>query len=321
MALSNKAIDWALNGMSALGRLHPKARALMGEAELIKDVAYGPDAIHRLDVYRPKGVSGPLPTLFYVHGGGFRILSKESHWMFGYGFAAMGFAVFSINYRLAPKHPFPAAVEDSALALSWLAANAGTYGADLQRLVYGGESAGGNLVSALTLAGCWQLDDPLARRVWDLGLKPKAVLPACGLLQVSAGERYLENESLPQWIRRRIKVVCEGYLPQGAQGQGAQALADPLVFLEEAQGPERPLPAIFAVCGDTDPIRDDSDRLARALKRFDQPDAVRFYPGGHAFHAFFWRQAAQRSWEDTQTFLEAHLSGLRRPKAGLTLSS
>ena len=83
MGLSNKAIDWALNGMSSLGRLHPKARALMGEAEVTRDVAYGPDAIHRLDVYRPKGVTGPLPTLLYVHGGGFRILSKESHWMFG----------------------------------------------------------------------------------------------------------------------------------------------------------------------------------------------------------------------------------------------
>ena len=133
--------------------------------------------------------------------------------MFGYGFAAMGFAVFSINYRLAPAHPFPAALEDSALALTWLVEHADEYGADLDRLVYAGESAGANLVSGLTLTGCWSRPEPLAQRVWELNVRPKVVLPACGLLQVSAGERYLERSELPEWIRGRIKVVCEGYLP------------------------------------------------------------------------------------------------------------
>jgi acetyl esterase len=293
----------------------------MKESEVIRDVAYGPQPIHRLDIYRPKGVEGPLPTLLYVHGGGFRILSKESHWMFGYGFAAMGFAVFSINYRLAPTYPYPAALEDSALALEWIAQHASEYGADLDRLVYAGESAGANLVSSLAIAGAWERPEPLAQRVWGLGLSPKVVLPACGILQVSDGERYLQRTELPQWIRGRIKVVCDGYLPHPSADIEANTFADPLCFFERAAEPGRELPAIFSVCGDTDPIRQDSDRLSAALARFGQDDAVRFYPGGHAFHAFFWTASARRAWEDTQCFLERHVHGLRRPKAGLTLAS
>jgi acetyl esterase len=319
MSLMSKPIDWGLNGMSALGRLHPQGRRLIRESEVIREVAYGPDPLHRLDIYRPKGVEGPLPALLYVHGGGFRILSKDSHWMFGHGFAAMGFVVFSINYRLAPTHPYPAALEDSALALAWIAEHAGDYQADLGRLVYAGESAGANLVSSLAIAGSWERPEPLAQRVWALDLRPKVVLPACGMLQVSDGQRYLTRTELPEWVRGRIKVVCEGYLPSPSEDVEAHALADPLCFFERAGAPDRPLPAMFSVCGDVDPIREDSDRLNTALARFGQEDRVRFYPGGHAFHAFFWRASARQAWEDTQTFLEGHVDGLRRSRSGLTL--
>lgn len=321
MPLSNHLIDWGLNGLSAMGRLHPRARKLMGAAEVLRNVPYGSGPSQVLDIYRPKGVNGPLPTLLYVHGGGFRILSKDTHWMFGYGFAAMGFVVFSINYRLAPMNPFPAAVDDCATALAWIAEEGPSHGADLSRLVYAGESAGANLVSSLMVASCWERPEPIAKRIWELGLSPKAVLPACGILQVSAGERYLSREELPEWIRGRIKVVCESYLPEPSEDPDHDTLADPLCFLERAEPPARPLPAVFAVCGDTDPIREDTDRLGKALERFDNDGEVRFYPGGHAFQAFVWRPAALRAWHDTQMFLERHLSGLRRCSAGLTLDS
>ena len=51
--------------------------------------------------------------MLYVHGGGFRILSKDTHWIMGLAFARRGFLVFNIGYRLAPKHPFPAAIADA----------------------------------------------------------------------------------------------------------------------------------------------------------------------------------------------------------------
>ena len=71
---------------------------------------------HRLDILRPKNTTGPLPVLFYIHGGGFRTLSKETHFLFAMMYARMGFLVVNINYRLAPAHPFPAAIEDTCAA-------------------------------------------------------------------------------------------------------------------------------------------------------------------------------------------------------------
>ena len=60
---------------------------------------------------------------------------------------------------------------------------------------------------------CWERPEPVARRIWDLDVRPVAVLPACGMLQVSDGERYLQRTEIAAWIRGRIKVVCESYLP------------------------------------------------------------------------------------------------------------
>src|SRR5690606_5988723 len=125
----------------------------------------GPE--HRLDVYRPAHAEGPRPVVLYVHGGGFRILSKETHWLMGLYFARRGYVVFNIGYRLAPKHPFPAALEDSADALGWVVQNAHRYGGDPTRLVLAGESAGANLVTSLTLACCYRREEPYARRVFD----------------------------------------------------------------------------------------------------------------------------------------------------------
>src|SRR5690606_38779221 len=117
--------------------------------EVIRNVRYGGSDIdaHLLDVYRPRRVDGPLPVVLYVHGGGFRILSKDTHWLMGLAFARRGYLVFNINYRLAPDHPYPAAVEDCAEAYAWLQSNAHEWGGDPSQLVLAGESAGGNLVT------------------------------------------------------------------------------------------------------------------------------------------------------------------------------
>ena len=184
-------------------------------------------------------------------------------------------------------------------------------------------------LAALALAACprkppdpapVEPTEPIAQRVWGLDARPAAVLPACGILQVSEGARYLQREELAQWVRGRIKVVCESYLPTPSAEPDENTLADPLCFLERADPPTRPLPAVFAVCGDADPIREDTDRLSTALTRFDGDGEVRFYPGGHAFHAFVWRPDARSAWDDTEAFLQRHVSGLRPAQAGSTLA-
>lgn len=301
-------IDSLFYGMAHAGRLHPLARPERHRVEVLRDVRYGgPGEPHRrLDVYRPTHAEGPLPTLLYVHGGGFRILSKDTHWVMALAFARRGYVVFNIDYRLAPRHPFPAALEDCSAALAWVAANAARYGGDAGRLVLAGESAGANLVTALTLATAYPRAEPWARAAWDLGITPRAVVPACGVLQVSDPDRFARRKPhLAPFLRDRLREVAEAYLG-GAEGN--LELADPLLLLERGEPPARPLPPFFVAVGTRDPLLDDSRRLKAALDRLGVPCEIRYYPGElHAFHALVWREHARSCWRETFAFLDQHV--------------
>src|SRR5690554_2934000 len=100
-----------------------------------------------LDASVPDG-AGPFPAVVIVHGGGFVRGTKTSYVtpLFPV-FNEAGFAWFSINYRLAPKHPFPAAIEDVEAAIRWVKKHAAEYKVDTRRIALLGESAGGHLVS------------------------------------------------------------------------------------------------------------------------------------------------------------------------------
>jgi acetyl esterase len=94
----------------------------------------------------------PLPLMLYLHGGGFVVGSLETHDSLCRQLAwRSGGAVVALDYRLAPEHPFPAAVDDSRAALHWLAGNAGTLGLDASRLAIGGDSAGGTLAAVAAI--------------------------------------------------------------------------------------------------------------------------------------------------------------------------
>ena len=140
--------------MARLGRCDPRSRPERHGVEVTADVPYKAPGgrEHQLDIYRPANAQGPLPVVLYVHGGGFRLLSKDTHWVMGLAFARQGYLVFNINYRLAPQHPFPAAIDDVCAAYGWVAENAAQYGGDVGRLALAGESAGANLVTALAVA-------------------------------------------------------------------------------------------------------------------------------------------------------------------------
>lgn len=106
----------------------------------------------RVLVYRPKDAEGALPLLLHFHGGAFCLLhpetfaGMEANWSMNHRCV-----VVSVDYRLAPEHPFPAAPEDCYAALLWAAAHADELGVDLDRLVVTGGSAGGALTAAITL--------------------------------------------------------------------------------------------------------------------------------------------------------------------------
>jgi acetyl esterase len=333
--VSTKVVDDFWLWAARLGRLHPKAKPSLHGVELVRDIAYAPGGSeHLLDVYRPAGGGGPWPALLYVHGGGFRILSKDSHWVMGLALASVGYTVFNINYRLAPTHPFPAALEDVRQAYGWLLEHAPGFGGDPGRVVLAGESAGANLVTALTVALCYRREEPWGRACWELGVVPRAVLPACGLLQVSDCARFgrrvkrrrgrwaarvagVATRPMLRWIHEHLEEVETSYLGKTGLSAEAQALASPLLVLERGAPPDRPLPPFFASAGTWDPLLDDTRRLKAALDRLGAPCEARYYPRQlHAFHAFVWREPARQCWRDIYDFLDEQVgpSPLRRAR-------
>ncbi len=288
--------------------MHPLARPERHGVTVTRNVAYA-DGLH-LDVWRPAPTDGPTPAVLYVHGGGFRILSKDTHWVMALAFAREGYTVFNVDYRLAPQHPFPAALDDVSRAWAWVCEHAERYGADTQRLVLAGESAGANLVTALTVAATFERDEPYAKRVFDTAVLPRAVLPACGILQVTDPERFVRRRpDLPRFIADRIEEVSRAYVGSAAPGASrALDLADPLRVLEGDALPARPLPPFFLTCGTADPILDDTRRLHAALTARGARSEVRYYRGEpHAFHAFVFRENARQHWRDTHAFLRRHV--------------
>lgn len=304
-----KIIEGFFRGLSAAGQLHPRARPAVHGLERLKDIPYLETGMkeHLLDVYRPEQREGPLPTVLYVHGGGFRILSKETHWLMGLMFARRDMVVFSINYRLAPRYPFPAAHQDVFAAFEWVMKNAEKYGADPSRLVLAGESAGANLVTSLTMALSVERPEPWAQSVFETAARPLAVLPACGLLEVSRPERFRE-EAKAQIIYDRIVEVSHGYLPNELPLE-ERLLADPLLWYERGEKPARDLPPFFLPVGLKDPIWSDTKRMSEALDRLDVPNEAKYYEGEiHAFHALYWREHAKECWRDHYRFLDKYVA-------------
>ena len=305
-------IDNAFHGLSKLGRLHPKLRAEQARIRVVRDIPYRDTGhpAHRLDVHIPAG-EGPWPVVLYVHGGGFRILSKETHWVMALAFARKGYLVVNIDYRLAPAHPFPAAIEDAAHALRWVARHVHEYGGDPQRLVLAGESAGANLVTSLAIATSYERPEPFARAVFDEGIEPKAVVAACGLFEVGNVERF-RKPKVPAWVLDRLVEVRMAYLDPAlhlAQSPGGLDLANPLLLLERGERPAKPLPPFFASVGTADVLLDDTRRLAKALEALGTRCEARYYPGEiHAFQAFVWRDQARACWRHTHDFLETTLA-------------
>jgi len=315
-------VDGFFNAASRMGRLHPKSKPHRHAVEHLTDIPYlGTDRKeHLLDVYRPvhptfaspppfrRFKGPPWPIVFYIHGGGFRILSKDTHWIMGLSFARRGFIVFNVSYRLAPKHRYPAAIEDVCRAFAWVAANAERYGGDTSRLVVAGESAGANLATSLAVALAYERPEPFAKEAFATGIVPKAVLPACGVFQVSDMHRLKRRKpGMSSFIADRLLEVEHAYLGRGPHACSLD-LADPLHVFERGDKPARALPPFFLPVGTKDPLLPDTRRMAVALRGLGVEAEEAYYPGEmHAFHAVVMREPARRCWNDTFAFLDRHV--------------
>lgn len=115
------------------------------------EIRYSTDhARHLLDIYVPQAVTD-YPVLMFVSGGGWSAGSKEWIANLGTTFAAKGVGVVTVDHRLMPEVQYVEQVEDLAKAFAWLKANIGKYGGDASRLIIGGHSAGGHLISLLAM--------------------------------------------------------------------------------------------------------------------------------------------------------------------------
>jgi len=150
-------------------------------AALRPDIEYGTAAGEslKLDAYVPEG-AGPFPAVILVHGGGWTGGDKSGGPRKGY-MAPMhaplekaGFAWFSINYRLAPKHRYPACIEDVETAIRWVKAHAAEFHVDPKRIALSGESAGGHLVALAAVRA-------------DEGTRLAAVVPFYGRFDLVVG--------------------------------------------------------------------------------------------------------------------------------------
>jgi acetyl esterase/lipase len=132
--------------------------------ERITDVPYGAVPRQRLDIYLPARPSG-APVILFWHGGSWQSGSKDHYRFVGAALAERGFVAIVPNYRLAPEFPFPAFVQDAALAVTWASKNARSFGADTDRLYLSGHSAGGHVALLLALDERYLRDVGLDRRM------------------------------------------------------------------------------------------------------------------------------------------------------------
>jgi acetyl esterase/lipase len=143
----------ALTGCSTLKAFNSLTPKDGGSKRVAQNVAYGPEARHRYDVYAPTKVTGPLPVIVFFYGGGWNSGSKDDYSWAGRALAALGYVVVLPDYRLVPQVRFPDFLEDCALAVKHVAAHIADRGGDASRLCLMGHSAGAYNAAMLTLDG------------------------------------------------------------------------------------------------------------------------------------------------------------------------
>lgn len=270
---------------------------------------------HLLDIYRRRDAVGQLPSVLYIHGGAFSMMSKDTHRIMAYVLAAQGYQVFNINYRLGPVHTYPRPLKDAMAAFEWVLDNGAKYGADIDRLAIIGESAGANLTAALSYCVTHPRPEPYARSVFERDAKLACVAPLYGLLDLYDVQRFWrdpdKSRRMASWIKGEIRGTAYSYLGRRVKRALQFPLASPLRLFEQPPvAGSRPLPPFFTTVGTADPLLTDTIRLSDALHRRDTECELHVFRGEiHAFNVMLWRAAAREQWGALFDFLETHMHG------------
>jgi acetyl esterase/lipase len=221
---------------------------------------------------RPADATGPLPLLYYMHGGGmimgnaWGVLPKILRdWS-----APLGLAVVSVEYRLAPETPYPGPLEDCHAGLAWTAAHAQELGIDNERIIIGGKSAGAGLAAALTLLNRDHGDGP----------NPIGQLLQCPML-----DDRLQTPSAHQltntgpWDRTATTIAWQAYLGDRHGTPDLSPHAAPARATDL-----RALPPTYLDAGSTETFRDETLAYAHAIWQAGGTAELHIWPG--AYHGF-----------------------------------
>ena len=209
----------------------------------------GPGGDLRLRIYR-SGSEEKLPLLLFMHGGGFVLGCLDSHDEITRVLTAnTGCVTVAVDYRLAPEHPYPAAVDDCFAALNWAAANAASLGADPDRIVVIGDSAGGNLAAVTAIKARDENGPALAGQVL---IYPTTDLTAT-MLPAPDGQFYILSPATRKFFN-------EAYLEDLSHATLATVSPGLVDSVEN-------LPPVFVITAEFDPLCEQSEALAARYQK------------------------------------------------------
>jgi acetyl esterase len=229
----------------------------------------GPAGEIPVRIYRPLGAGDSgLPVVIYFHGGGFVLCDLDSHDSCCRRLSnGIGAVVVSIDYRLAPEHPFPAAVDDAWAATEWVGSHVEELGGDPARLVVAGDSAGGNLAAVMAMTARDRGAPAIAFQVLIYPVVDQRRKSSLTSPHTKSG---VLTAAHMQWF-------TEQYL--GTDGNRSSVQVSPI--LGELSG----LPNAHVLTGALDPLCEEGEEYARRLAAGGAKVSVRRYDRG--FHGFF----------------------------------
>jgi acetyl esterase len=239
----------------------------------VRDVnAPGPAGDIPIRLYRPAGSSPSdrLPVLVYFHGGGWVIGNIDSHdgtarWLAN----RAGVAVASVDYRLGPEHVFPAAVDDCWAATTWIAGKGAELGIDPDRIVVGGDSAGGNLAAVISL---------LAR---DAGAPPiRLQLLVYPAVDARMGHASVDENGAGYLLSKADIAWFYGHYGLGQVVEADDWRLSPLLSSSLAD-----VAPAYVITAELDPLRDEGEAYVAALEGAGVPTEHRRFDG--MIHGFF----------------------------------
>ena len=226
---------------------------------------HGASGVQKLSVIRPQRYSTekPLPGLVFLHGGGWTLGAFETYEPFCRQLANVtGSIVIWVDYRLAPEHPFPAAYDDTRAALRWVYDNALRLGVDENRIMLGGDSAGGNLAAAVCLA---ERDERTPYQPWrQILLYPCLDITAC----MPSHRKFADGYLLTADLYRHYRTAYAGTPDKPNHWR-----LSPL-FAHDVSG----LPPTVLLYAGFDPLRDEASAYAMKLALAGVPLQTLYFP-------------------------------------------